>query len=224
MRTTTISGRVTALATLLALAIAMLPTGATADEVTLAGLRNNVGICQTIFDDCNFDSGGFSYSSLALLASGVRGGDTIEHDGFAFTWPDTDPGEADNVEARGQTIPLLPGDATRIGFLIAGHNAPTDAHFTLHYTYVDEDGELQEKAVTETVKVSDWTLNAGGASPVSGNEVVIDTPFRMAGNQNVERVRTYVFGASIDIDPTMFLNAIELPHNDRVHLFGLALD
>lgn len=206
----------------LAVTAAMLPTSASAAELNLAAFRNNVGICQHPLHQCNFDGGGFSYSAAALSLAGVRGGTQIAVDGMTYTWPNVSAGQPDNVEMNGQKVPVLPGNATRIGFLGAGHNAPVTAHLRLHYTDIDSDGELVEVVVVKPLTFSDWTLNAGSAQPVAGTKTVISTAFRVNGT-TVDRVPTYVFAAAIDIDPTMHLQTIEFPAEGKVHLFGMAL-
>lgn len=211
-----------AVAAVLALLVSLLPTAASADEIDLTSYRNNVGICHHPLHQCNFDGGNFSYSLAALLLEGVQGGSTVEADGFTFTWPDSAAGEPDNVEMNGQLIPVLPGASTRIGFLAAGHNAPVTANLRLHYTDVTEAGELVDVVVTEPLVLSDWTLNAGSASPSAGNQTVISTRFRVNGS-TVEQVRTHVFVASVDIDPDMTLQSIEFPQENRAHVFGLDL-
>ena len=218
---TTTRTRTTRIALSLVLAI-LGPTGASADEISLAAFRNSVGICQHPLHQCNFDGGGFSYSTAALAVAGVMPGEELSVDGFTFTWPDTDPGAPDNVEMKGQMVPVLPGDATRIGFLGASHNGPVTADVTLHYTRVGADGELEQVEVVEPLRFSDWTLNANGRQPEAGNTTVVETRFRVNGT-TVEQVRTFVFAASIDIDPTMTLQTIELDTEDKTHLFGLAL-
>lgn len=214
--------RLAALALALGLLLALLPTGAGAAPIPLAAFRNSVGICQHPLHQCNFDGGGFSYSSAALAAAGVRGGTTISSDGFTFTWPSTGAGEVDNVEAAGQRIPVLPGGATRIGLLGASHNGPVTATVKLHYTSLDEDGDRVDTVVEHPLTLSDWTLNAGGSQPSPGNTTAISTIFRVNGT-TVERVRTHVFTVAIPIDPTKTLSTIELPNDGRVHLFGLSL-
>ena len=219
-RTTRIA--LTTLSLVLALMATLVPTGASADEISLVAFRNSVGICQHPLHQCNFDGGGFSYSTAALAVAGVMPGEELSVDGFTFTWPDTDPGAPDNVEMKGQLVPVLPGDATRIGFLGASHNGPVTADVTLHYTRVGADGELEQVEVVEPLRFSDWTLNANGRQPEAGNTTVVETRFRVNGT-TVEQVRTFVFAASIDIDPTMTLQTIELDNEDKTHLFGLAL-
>jgi hypothetical protein len=215
-RTRTALLAVLALAAVLALVV---PAGAA--EIGLAALRNSVGISHHPLAASNFDGGGFSYSRVALLLEGVDGGSAVEADGLTYTWPATDPGEADNVEMAGQLIPVIPGDATRIGFLGASHNGPITADVTLHYTRV-VDGEREDVRVAVPLTFSDWTLNANTRQPEPGNETVISTRFRVNGT-TVEQVPTHVFATELPIDPSMTLQSIELPDEDRLHLFGLAL-
>lgn len=224
MRPTTTRPTATrALAGLLALvaALALHATPAHAAEVDLTAFRNSAGISHHPLHASNFDGGGYSYSRLALLLAGVDGGSTVESDGFAFTWPSTDPGAPDNVEMAGQLIPVVAGDATRIGVLGASHNGPVTADVTLHYSRV-VDGVREDVEVAVPLTLSDWTLNAGGRDPEPGNTTAISTRFRVNGT-TVEQVPTHVFTTSLDIDPSMLLQSIELPAEGRMHLFGLVL-
>jgi hypothetical protein len=214
----------TAGALLVGLLLLLLALPAGAAEVGLAAFRNSTGISHHPLAASNFDGGGFSYSRLALLLAGVDAGSTVEVGDFTYTWPSTQPGQVDNVEAAGQIIPVLPGDATQIGILGASHNGPVTAPVVLHYSRVRADGAREDVRVPVPLTLSDWTLNAGGAQPAPGNETVISTAFRVNGT-SVEQVRTHVFHTTLPIsdDPAMTLQSIELPRDGRVHVFGLAL-
>jgi Glycosyl hydrolase family 92 len=86
----------------------------------------------------DYDGDGFSYSATALAADGITPGAGITSDGVSYTWPDVAPGALDNIEATGQTIPLQPTTATKIGLLGSATNAPsTDTTGTLTVTYTD---------------------------------------------------------------------------------------
>lgn len=210
-----------AVAALLVLLV-VLPVGAA--EVGLAAFRNAVGISHHPLAASNFDGGGYSYSRLALLLAGVDAGSAVEVGDITYTWPSSQPGEVDNVEADGQVIPVVPGDATRIGILGASHNGPVTADVVLHYSRVDEDGVREDVRVPVPLTLSDWTLNAGSRQPEPGNEVAISTAFRVNGT-TVEQVQTHVFHTELPIadDPSMTLQSIELPRDGRIHVFGLAL-
>ena len=66
--------------------------------------------------DADFDGIGTSYSEQALSASGLAPGAVIMHDGVAFTWPKTSPGQPDAMLAQGRTV-LLSGKGGTLGFL-----------------------------------------------------------------------------------------------------------
>jgi hypothetical protein len=208
----------------LALLVTVAPAPAGAEEVSLAAFYNNVGITQDPGSGANFDGVGWSYSSIALLAEGVRGGENVAAQGMSFTWPETASGEPDNMAMNGQFVPLLPpAGATTIGLLGAATNGPVTTAVTLHYNVVDADGELQQVAVTEPVTFSDWTLNAGSASPHPSNTIAIEMLFRWPINQSTSQDEPHVFVTTIPIDPTMTLDSIEFPVESRMHLFGMAV-
>ena len=198
------------------------PAGA--DEVSLAAYFNNVGITKDPFSGANFDFVGWSYHEVALLQAGVRGGEPVTAGGMTFTWPDTASGESDNMAMDGQIVPLVAPGATKIGFLGASTNGPVTTPVTLHYTFVDADGELQEVAVAQPVTFSDWTLNAGNASPHASNAIAAEMLFRWPVNQAVAQDEPFVFTTSIPVDPAMTLDSIEFPNEQRMHLFGMIVE
>src|SRR5699024_10199239 len=86
----------------------------------LAALFNNVGT--TTLDTVatgDYDGDGNSFSRELLAEEGVTPGATVEAAGASFTWPDTEPGEADNVTAEGQSF-RLEGTGTQLAFLGSG--------------------------------------------------------------------------------------------------------
>ena len=207
--------------TLLALLVGPSGGNANAAEVSLVAFYNNVGIAQNPTSGANFDGGGFAYSSIALLAAGVRGGQAVTVDGMTFTWPNRASGLTDNMTFNGQVIPAVVPGATRIGFLGASTNGPVATSITLHYRFIDADGELQETAVEQPITFSDWTLNAGSRPVDPSNTTAISTLFRVSGSTNPEQVATHVFATSIPVDPSMSLDSIEFPVETDMHVFGL---
>jgi hypothetical protein len=210
--------------TLAALLVGPSSGSANAGEVSLVAFLNNVGIAQNPTSGANFDGGGFAYSSVALLAGGTRGGQTITSDGMTFTWPNRPSGAPDNMTFNGQMFPAVaPVGATRIGFLGASTNGPVTTAVTLHYRFIDAEGNLQETAVEQPVTFSDWTLNAGTRPAHASNRTAISTAFRVSGSYSPELVDTYVFTTSIPIDPSMSLDSIEFPVETDMHLFGMTI-
>lgn len=211
-----------ALLVLVGLLVPAAPAGA--GEVSLRAYFDNVGIAQDPTSGANFDGGGASYSSIALLLEGVRGGEPVTADGMTFTWPDSASGEPDNLEMGGQTVPVLPPeDATRLGLLGASHHGPVTAAVTLHYAYVDDDGAYHEVEVQQPVSFGDWTLNAGAAEPPPTNTVAVEARFRVHDSYNPETVSTYAFATSVPLDPDMTLLSVEFPAEPRMHLFGMTV-
>lgn len=212
--------RATALAAAGLLTVLAVPgTPASADGIDVASLRNHDGICETPGDACNFDDGGFGYSSLALTAGGTSAGQEVDVDGFTYTWPDAPSGAPDNITLVNQVVPVAQGDATRIGLLGASHNGPVTADVTLHY--VDAAGDALE--VVRQIRVSDWTLNGGSADPVPGNTIAVSSPFRVLQGLAPLPDESHAFSLAIDLDPALELTAIEFPREKRIHLFDITL-
>ena len=84
---------------------------------SLASAFDNAGIAS---DDAltvaDIDGSRSSLSAQALASVGLTPGAVVTYDGVAFTWPDTEPGNKDNVVASGQTV-LLSGAGSRLAFL-----------------------------------------------------------------------------------------------------------
>jgi beta-galactosidase len=64
----------------------------------------------------DLDGTGKSYSRQALAAAGMTPGATVQHAGISFRWPDTTPGQPDNVLGVGRTL-LVSGRGATLGFL-----------------------------------------------------------------------------------------------------------
>ena len=73
---------------------------------TLADSRNNIGVAYDALAGADLDGAGDAFSGVALQQAGVTPGATVTSDDMDFVWPDTASGEADNVQASGQTIAI----------------------------------------------------------------------------------------------------------------------
>ena len=183
---------------------------------------NNAGIASDgQSGQANFDGDGWAYSQQALAAAGIQSGATVTAQGIQFTWPDTTPGDLDNIEAGGQTVPLVadPG-ATRIGVLGSASNADPGAQGTATVTYTDG------STSTVTLGLSDWTLGAGAHDPSYGNAVVAQTPYRDTTNGDRQTVDTFVFAATGDLTAGKTVQSITLPDtvsSGQFHVFAIAV-
>ncbi|MEU1630065.1 lectin [Streptomyces sp. NPDC020096] len=166
-----------------------------------------------------FDGDGSAYSQNALDDAGVRGGADVGVDGVSYYWPEVAPGMLDNITMAGQTIPTAsPAGAGALGLLGAATNAPkTGAKGELTITYTDG------STAKATVGFSDWTLNAGGSTPIPGNTTVATTPYRNTSDGGRDTVKTYVFATKVPIDPDRRVASITLPVTDSgsAHLFAI---
>jgi predicted alpha-1,2-mannosidase len=154
----------------------------------------------------NYDGGGWSYSEQALTAAGLAPGASVTADGITFTWPNVPAGQADNITAGGQTIPIsAPDGATKIGFLGSAYNAGTGGSSgTVTVTYTDG------STSTATLGFSDWTLGGGGGTPQFGNVTAGSTPYRNH-TSGKDQVKTFVFAAHVPITSGKTVASVTLP-------------
>ncbi|HEX7737375.1 MAG TPA: hypothetical protein VF458_21185, partial [Ktedonobacteraceae bacterium] len=175
---------------------------------------NNTGISNDgSASTANFDGGGYSYSFQALSPF-VTPNSQFAFGGYTFTWPNAPAGSPDNYRASGQTIPCALNSGTHLGFLGASTNGPTS--ITVKVTYADNSTQ------TFTLALSDWTLNAGTSSPVSGNQKAITTTYRN-GPTGKQTKNTYVFFTEITLTNTSSaVTSITLasPGTGTLHVFA----
>lgn len=182
---------------------------------------NNSGIAADgSSGQANFDGDGWAYSEQALAAQGVHAGDTVTAQGVRFTWPDTAPGDLDNIEAGGQTIPLVAkAGATKVGVLGAASNADPGAQGVATVTYTDG------STSTVTLGVSDWTLVANTEDPSYGNGIVAEMPYRDTTNGDRQAVTTFVFAATANVTAGRTVASVTLPNtvdSGQFHVFAVA--
>jgi hypothetical protein len=167
----------------------------------------------------DYDGDGYSYSANALAAQNVTPGGTITSDGVSYTWPDVQAGQLDNIEANGQTIPLAPTTATKIGLIGSATNAPsTGTTGTLTVTYTD--GSTQQIPVV----FGDWTLGAGSEKPPTGDQTIAQTTYRNAdGGTSNQTVNTYLFSVdgTLTAGKTVASVTLPSPNSGDFHVFAI---
>jgi hypothetical protein len=185
-----------------------------------AAAINNVGIS----DDANptagnLDGGGASYSAQALAAAtpSLTPGASVSHDGLTFTWPNAQPGTADNVVAGGQTVPLS-GSGSTLGLLGTGDYGTASGTATITYT----DGSSQSFPLS----FADWWAN----SPTAGDDILTSVPYinQPTGRQN-QRVSLYY--ASLPLAAGKTPQYLTLPNVSQgavsgataMHVFAIAI-
>jgi hypothetical protein len=181
---------------------------------SLSATFNSKGIT----DDSNptagsFDGGEASYSAQGLAAAGFGRGATVTHDGLAFSWPDTSPGEPDNTATDGQVI-AVSGSATKLGFLGAACCSPTGGQSgTVFITY--DDGSV----VQAPLAFADWYFN----DPLPGTEIATTVPWNVPpGNPDPDHPVSVFYGA-IALDVTKAVRLVTLPSNANLHVFAIAI-
>jgi predicted alpha-1,2-mannosidase len=183
---------------------------------SLPTLFNGEGIS----DDTNqaaadFDGGGYSYSAQALAAAGLKPGKSFTADGATLMWPNSPSGSPDEVVTNGQTLKLnAPSGTQQVVFAGAATNGPAEAPATLNYS----DGTSR----TLELGFSDWTLNAASSKPSYGNVEIAATPYRNSTSGSSQKVNTYVFAASLPVDPAKTLVSVTLPMSSNLHVFAVS--
>lgn len=182
---------------------------------------NNVGTAQDgKAGDGNYDGVGWAYSAQALAAAGVKPGASVQADGLTYTWPDVATGEADNIVAGGQRIPVTaPAGASAIGFVGSVTNANPGGTGDVTVTYTD--------GSTSTVSLGfgDWTLAAGTVPVPYGNTTVAKVPYRNTTSGDRDDVTTYVFAAHAGIEAGKTVASVTLPASasqGQLHVFAFA--
>jgi predicted alpha-1,2-mannosidase len=184
---------------------------------------NNAGIAQDgASTSSSFDGEGWSYSAEALAAVGVTPGATVTSNGLSYTWPDTTPGDLNNIQAGGQVVPLAgTAGATRIGILGSATNGDPGSEGDFVVTYTD--------GTTQTINLgfSDWTLNGGGASgPADGNTIAATTAYRDTSNGGRDTVKAYLFTADAALTAGKTVASITLPTTTTagpLHVFAFSV-
>jgi hypothetical protein len=178
---------------------------------SLAAAYNTKGIT----DDGNptagtFDGGVASYSAQGLAAAGLGRGATVVHDGLTFLWPDTAPGEPDNVATDGQVI-AASGSGAKLGFL--GASAFGIHSGTVFITYTD--GSVVQAPLT----FADWWTN----DPVAGTEIVATAPWNVPPEVPDPDHPVSVYYGAIPLDPAKTVRFVTLPADRDLHVFSMAI-
>jgi hypothetical protein len=149
-------------------------------SASLASAFDNAGISNdTDTAAANIDGAKSSLSAQALAATGVTPGAILDHGGLRFNWPDTAPGQPDNVVAGGQAI-RLSGTGSTLGFLATTTYGPSSGTGQVVYT----DGSSQPY----TLDVPDWY-----STPPAGSDVAVAMTYRNRPNntQQAHSVSVY---------------------------------
>jgi hypothetical protein len=162
---------------------------------SLPGAFDNAGIASdNALTVANIDGSNSSLSAEALASVGLTPGATVTYGGVTFTWPDTRPGNRDNVVSAGQSV-LLSGSGSRLTFL--GTSTWGEGKGDGKVVYADG----TEQAFS--VAVPDWYgANASAAVVVLYRHIATgrdDTP-----------VSLFTFG--VDLAAGKELRSLVLPH------------
>jgi hypothetical protein len=164
----------------------------------------------------NFDGGGKSYSNQALTAAGFASGASVMVNGVSFQWPSVASGASDNWQVAGQQISFASG-LTSVAFLGSSTNGPSSGTGTLGFN----DGTSQPF----TLGLSDWTLNAGTASPLAGTSIAVKTTYRNTPTGPQTNHSTYVFYSAFAAPSGKTVTSVTLPttvNQGVLHVFAVS--
>ncbi|MEV6008641.1 glycoside hydrolase family 3 C-terminal domain-containing protein [Streptomyces sp. NPDC051976] len=178
----------------------------------LSDAYNNKGITA---DDSttpgNLDPAGYTFAASQLAAVGYTPGAHVTANGLSYQWPDTQPGQTDNVAAAGQVIDLQ-GQGGKLGLLGTGISSAHSGTVTVTYT----DGTTDAIPIT----FPDWWSNAA-----SGNSQLAVTTanwYRHPGDTIGDHaVSLYTTGGALD--PTKTVATITLPNDTGIHVFAATI-
>lgn len=159
----------------------------------------------------NFDGGGSSYSAQALQGVDVVPGQQYDSDGIAYMWPSPAPGTANNYQANGQVIPVVPvANATMLGFLGAASEGNSSGTATMTFT----DSTTQ----TFTLGMTDWA-----SAPAFGNTIAATMSYRNTSSGK-QTLNVYLFTAEFALPQNKTLQSVTLPATvtgGSLHIFSL---
>jgi hypothetical protein len=181
---------------------------------SLAATYNNKGIT----DDNNptigsFDGGEASYSAQGLAAAGFSPGATVTHDGLAFAWPDTAPGEPDNTATDGQVV-AISGRGTKLGLLGAACCAPTGGQSGIAFITYDDGSVVQAP-----LAFADWWTN----SPLPGTEIAATVPWNVPPQNSDQDHPVSIYYTALPLEPSKTVRYVTLPSNLNLHVFSIAI-
>ncbi len=164
----------------------------------------------------NFDGDGNTYPAGQLAAHGLTAGGTLAVNGISFVWQ-SEAGHPDNVVAAGQTITVdAAAGTTQVGFLGSASYGPLSGALRLNYS----DGT----STRALLGLGDWAHEGGLTSPY-GNVQVAKIPYRNNTVGTREVLSTYLFEASVPVNPAKRLASVTLPPPSsgagELHIFAI---
>lgn len=153
------------------------------------------------------DDRGGSFDRASLATAGLPPGGKMTVDGMDFTWPDTAPGEPDNVSAKGQTIrTTAKGVLGVLGTAAAG----AAGELTVRYT----DGTTSKAQLG----LPAWTTTDRGRY---GARAVATVKVRNSPD-GPGHGEFKVFYNSVPLDPGKTVRSLTLPTETDLHVFALS--
>jgi hypothetical protein len=174
---------------------------------------NNVGISNDSNTSAgNLDGGGRSYSAQALQSVDLVANQQFDADGIAYAWPDESAGTADDSQANGQVLPIVPvPGATTLGLLGAATGSNGSGTATMTFT----DGSTQPF----TLVLTNWW----SSTPATGNTLVASMSYQNSSSGK-SNIAAYLFTAEFAIPSGKTLQSVTLPPTvtgGALHVFAI---
>ncbi|NQT85982.1 hypothetical protein HQ560_04410, partial [bacterium] len=162
--------------------------------------------------DGNFDLSGFRWGDTFIADLLPPSGAPVAlpgHEGIAFTFPNKDDRQRNNVVCDGQRVLAPEGPFDGAWFLGAAHDGSKSALLLLEY----ENG-----SAPAAVHLTDWRQKPDG-----GAVDVLRTPARHGAMGQEEKTECGLVAWRVPVDRTRKLLAIHLPRQRTMHVFALTL-
>ena len=190
-------------------------TRTTLAHASVEAAADNVGVTPAATPQAgNIDGGGSSFIAERLAKAGVSPGATVPANGFTFTWPDAEPGAADNATGKGQTIKVSSTEkGNALAFLGTGTSGTADGKVTVHYT----DGSTTEA----TLGFPNWCCLPADKY---GAKTAVSTKGKNTQSGPAYPTVDYrLYTKTVRIDSAKQVAAVTLPNNGTVHVFAMSV-
>ncbi|TDP95106.1 TIM-barrel domain-containing protein [Labedaea rhizosphaerae] len=180
---------------------------------SLAATFNNVGVTTAANPaPGNLDGGGDSFVAEKLAAAGVTPGGTVSADGVTFTWPDVQPGQANNLAASGETV-AISGQGGSLAVLGTGTSGSATGTVTIHYA----DGTK----TTQPLGFANWCC----LDPTAyGSKIAVKMLGRNTPKGPANATTEYrIFTNRVPLDATKPVVAVTFPAQSTIHVFATAI-
>jgi PKD repeat protein len=156
------------------------------------------------FADGDFDGGGYSFPGDEMPPAG-----RFTATATPFEFPSYAPGDRNSIEARGQTLPVVPGAYEEVAVLASAHNGDVETALTVRFA----DGGTQSLPLALT----DWA-----GSPRFGEDIGVTASHRHDPSGDTTPA-VNIWARKLQVDGERQISSITLPDEARVHIFAISL-